>query len=55
MTAMPVEVTGGRAFFTEATAARVDAGRWIHNGPMEIHSHSFVEIAIVTGGAATGT
>jgi AraC family L-rhamnose operon transcriptional activator RhaR len=51
MTAMPVEVTGGRAFFTED--ALVYAGRWIHNGPMEIHSHSFVEIAIVTGGEAT--
>jgi AraC family L-rhamnose operon transcriptional activator RhaR len=48
---MPVEVTDGRAFFTED--ALVYAGRWIHDGPMEIHSHSFVEIAIVIGGAAT--
>jgi AraC-like DNA-binding protein len=50
MTVMPVEVTGGRAFFTDD--ALVYADRWIHDEPMEIHSHSFVEIAIVLGGAA---
>src|SRR3954452_14478526 len=50
MTEMPVAVTGGRAFFTDD--ALVYADRWIHDEPMEIHSHSFVEIAIVLGGAA---
>jgi AraC family transcriptional regulator, L-rhamnose operon transcriptional activator RhaR len=50
MTGMPVEVAGGRAYFTDD--ALVYADRWVHDEPMEIHSHSFVEIAVVTGGAA---
>jgi AraC family L-rhamnose operon transcriptional activator RhaR len=50
MTDLPVTVTGGRAFFTEGALAW--AGRWVHDEPMEIHTHAFVEIAIVIGGAA---
>jgi AraC family transcriptional regulator, L-rhamnose operon transcriptional activator RhaR len=48
MSQMPVAVTGGRAYFTEGVLAY--AGHWVHEAPMEDHTHSFVEIAVVTGG-----
>jgi AraC family L-rhamnose operon transcriptional activator RhaR len=51
MTELPVTVTGGRAFFTEGALAW--AGRWVHDGPMEIHTHAFVEVALVVAGEAT--
>ncbi|MBV9922137.1 MAG: helix-turn-helix domain-containing protein [Pseudonocardia sp.] len=47
----PVTVAGGRAYFTDDLL--VFAGRFVHARHMEIHSHSFVEIALVTGGEAT--
>jgi AraC family L-rhamnose operon transcriptional activator RhaR len=50
MSQMPVTVTGGRAFFTDGALAY--AGHWVHKAPMEDHTHSFVEIAVVTGGEA---
>lgn len=51
MTVSPVAVNAGRAYFTED--ALVYAGRWVHGVSMEAHSHSFMEIAFVTGGEAT--
>src|SRR5688500_2315794 len=50
MSQMPVTVTGGRAFFTDGALAY--AGHWVHEAPMEDHTHSFVEIAVATGGRA---
>jgi AraC family transcriptional regulator, L-rhamnose operon transcriptional activator RhaR len=50
MSQMPVEVSGGRAYFTDGTLAY--AGHWLHEEPMEDHTHNFVEIAVVTGGEA---
>ena len=46
---MPVTVTGGRAFFTDGALAY--AGHYVHEAPMEDHTHSFVEIAVVRGDA----
>jgi AraC family transcriptional regulator, L-rhamnose operon transcriptional activator RhaR len=50
MSQMPVTVTGGRAYFTDGALAY--AGHMVHEAPMEDHTHSFVEIAVVTGGEA---
>jgi AraC family L-rhamnose operon transcriptional activator RhaR len=50
MSQMPVTVSGGRAYFTEGVLAY--AGHWVHEEPMEDHIHNFVEVAVVTGGAA---
>jgi AraC family transcriptional regulator, L-rhamnose operon transcriptional activator RhaR len=50
MSQMPVTVAGGRAWFTDGALAY--AGQWVHDEPMEDHTHNFVEIAVVTGGAA---
>jgi AraC family L-rhamnose operon transcriptional activator RhaR len=50
MSQMPVEFSGSRAYFTDGTLAY--AGHWRHDVPMEDHTHSFVEIAVVTGGEA---
>jgi AraC family L-rhamnose operon transcriptional activator RhaR len=50
MPQMPVDVVDGRAYFTEGVPAA--AGRYLHDEPMEVHTHSFVEVAVVTGGAA---
>jgi AraC family transcriptional regulator, L-rhamnose operon transcriptional activator RhaR len=48
MSRMPVAFTGGRAYFTEGVLAY--AGHWVHDAPMEDHTHNFVEVAVVTGG-----
>jgi AraC family L-rhamnose operon transcriptional activator RhaR len=48
MSQMPVTVSGGRAYFTDGALAY--AGHWVHEQPMEDHTHNFVEIAVVTGG-----
>jgi AraC family transcriptional regulator, L-rhamnose operon transcriptional activator RhaR len=50
MSQMPVTVSGGRAWFTDGALAY--AGHWVHDEPMEDHTHNFVEIAVVTGGEA---
>ena len=51
MSEIPVTISpGGRAYFTEGVLAY--AGPWIHEEPQEDHTHSFVEIAVVTGGEA---
>jgi AraC family transcriptional regulator, L-rhamnose operon transcriptional activator RhaR len=50
MSQMPVTVSGGRAWFTDGALAY--AGHWLHEEPMEDHTHNFVEIAVVTGGEA---
>src|SRR4051812_45387640 len=41
----------GQAYFTEGVLA--SASRWVHREPMEVHTHSFIEVAFVTGGEAT--
>jgi AraC family L-rhamnose operon transcriptional activator RhaR len=49
MSEIPVTISpGGRAYFTEGVLAY--AGPWVHEEPQEDHTHSFVEIAVVTGG-----
>jgi AraC family transcriptional regulator, L-rhamnose operon transcriptional activator RhaR len=48
MTEMPVTVSGGRAYVTDGALAY--AGHWVHDEPMEDHTHTFVEVAVVTGG-----
>ena len=51
MSEIPVTISpGGRAYFTEGVLAY--AGPWVHEEPQEDHTHSFVEIAVVTGGEA---
>jgi AraC family L-rhamnose operon transcriptional activator RhaR len=51
MSENPVTISpGGRAYFTEGVLAY--AGPWVHEEPQEDHTHSFVEIAVVTGGEA---
>jgi AraC family L-rhamnose operon transcriptional activator RhaR len=50
MSQIPVTVSGGRAFFTDGALAY--AGHHVHDEPMEDHTHSFVEIAVVIGGKA---
>ena len=51
MTEIPVTISpGGRAYFTEGVLAF--ASPWVHDEPQEDHTHSFVEIAVVTGGEA---
>jgi AraC family transcriptional regulator, L-rhamnose operon transcriptional activator RhaR len=51
MRANPVTISpGGRAYFTEGVLAY--AGPWVHEELQEDHTHSFVEIAVVTGGEA---
>ncbi len=47
---MPVAITAGHAYFTHGVLAA--AGRHVH-GSIEIHTHSFVEIVLVTGGVGT--
>ena len=47
---MPVAITAGHAYFTEGVLAA--AGRHVH-GDMETHTHSFVEVVVVTGGVGT--
>jgi AraC family L-rhamnose operon transcriptional activator RhaR len=51
MSEIPVTISpGGRAYFTEGVLAY--AGPWVHEELQEDHTHSFVEIAVVTGGEA---
>src|SRR4029453_6320536 len=51
MSEIPVTISPeGRAYFTEGVLAY--AGPWVHDEPQEDHTHSFVEIAVVTGGEA---
>jgi AraC family L-rhamnose operon transcriptional activator RhaR len=47
---MPVAIAEGHAYFTEGVLAA--AGRHVH-GSVDVHTHSFVEIAVVCGGEAT--
>jgi AraC family L-rhamnose operon transcriptional activator RhaR len=49
MSEIPVAISPrGRAYFTEGVLAY--AGPWVHQELQEDHTHSFVEIAVVTGG-----
>jgi AraC family L-rhamnose operon transcriptional activator RhaR len=51
MSEIPVAISpGGLLYFTEGVLAY--AGPWVHEEPQEDHTHSFVEIAVVTGGEA---
>ncbi|XVU21869.1 AraC family transcriptional regulator [Actinoplanes sp. CA-054009] len=47
----PVETTGTLLHFIEGSA--VWAGHYLHEGAHPVHTHSFVEIAVMTGGKGT--
>jgi AraC family L-rhamnose operon transcriptional activator RhaR len=51
MADLPVTVANGRYYFTEGVLAA--AFRVVHDAPMGVHAHSFVELGFVTGGEAT--
>lgn len=48
---MPLDTSRELFYFTEGAVAY--AGRHLHDEPNPLHSHSFVEIAFVTGGEGT--
>jgi AraC family L-rhamnose operon transcriptional activator RhaR len=49
----PVDRAGGLLHFTEGTAAY--AGHYVHEQNNPVHTHSFLEIAVVTGGTGFHT
>ncbi|GGL43329.1 AraC family transcriptional regulator [Planomonospora parontospora] len=46
----PVAESEGLLYFTDGSLAY--AGRYLHHGFFHAHTHSFVEVAVVTGGSA---
>lgn len=48
---LPVAIAEGHAYFTQGVLAA--AGRHVQNEPTEIHTHGFVELAVVSGGEGT--
>ncbi|GAA2915141.1 hypothetical protein GCM10010517_81440 [Streptosporangium fragile] len=46
----PVAESEGLLYFTDGSLAY--AGRYLHHGFFHTHTHSFVEVAVVTGGSA---
>ncbi|GAA3383877.1 AraC family transcriptional regulator [Cryptosporangium minutisporangium] len=51
MPELSITLREGHAHFTEGVLAA--AGRHVHVARMEVHTHGFVEIAVVTGGGGT--
>jgi AraC family transcriptional regulator, L-rhamnose operon transcriptional activator RhaR len=49
MTEPPVENAGDMLYFVHGSVAY--AGHWVHRETHAVHTHSFVEVAVVTGGA----
>ena len=51
MPELPVAVAEGHAYFTEGVLAA--AGRHVQTEPTEVHTHGFVELAVVSAGEGT--